>query len=162
MAVSVAESLPVSILRDWINLACGKKLGEGIGRQVYVYDLNPTLVIKIETSGFQNIIEWEMWHATASTKHRKWFAPCKHITGNGTVLLMQRTLPAPRAKYPKRMPVFLGDYKYSNYGLIGSQLVCHDYGSAVIATNGLSDTMRKANWWDALDGSTFHNSERGA
>lgn len=154
------ESLPPSILRDWMNCGLGKKIGTGIGRQVFVYDLNPQFVIKVEESGYQNVIEYELWNAVKDTPYRKWFAPVRHMSGMGTILLMDRTLPAPRKAYPKRMPVFLGDYKYSNYGLLNGKLVCHDYGSMICATNGLSKKMRKADWWDSNDGSSFDDGER--
>jgi hypothetical protein len=149
------DGLPQSILRDWMNSALGKRIGEGIGRQVFVYDLNPQYVIKVEQSGYQNVIEYELWKAVKDTPYRKWFAPVREISGMGTILLMDRTLPAPRKAYPKHMPAFLGDYKYSNYGLLRGRLVCHDYGSMIIATNGITGAMRKADWWDANDGSSF-------
>lgn len=149
------DNLPIATLRDWMNLACGKKLGGGIGRQVFVCDLNPQFVIKVEESGFQNVVEWETWKAVKDTPFAKWFAPARHISGYGAVLLMDRTLPAPRAKYPKKMPVFLGDYKYSNYGLLNGRIVAHDYGSQINLSNGLSAKMRKADWWDANDGASF-------
>lgn len=152
------DDLSASILRDWMLTACGKKLGGGIGRHVFVYDLNPRFVIKVEDSGFQNVIEWEMWQTVKETPYAKWFAPCRSISPLGTVLLMDRTLPAPRKAYPRRMPVFLGDYKYSNYGLLNDRLVCHDYGSSIIASNGLGKAMRKANWWDSNDGSSFDDT----
>ncbi len=155
---SFVDDLPASILRDWMNAACGKRIGNGIGRTVFVYDLNPQFVVKVEQSGFQNVVESEIWNAVKDTPYAKWFAPVRHISGLGTMLLMDRTLPAPRRSYPSRMPVFLGDYKFSNYGLLRGRLVCHDYGSSIIASNGLSERMRKADWWDSGDGTTFDDS----
>lgn len=149
------DSLPVGILRDWMIAACGTKLGGGIGRTVFVYELNPRFVIKVEQSGYQNVIEREMWDAVKNTPYKRWLAPVHHISGYGTILLMERTLPAPRSKYPKMMPAFLGDYKYSNFGLLRGRLVCHDYGSFVNQSNGINEKMRKADWWDSNDGSTF-------
>jgi hypothetical protein len=154
------NGLPASILRDLMNAACGVRLGRGIGRDVFVYDLNPRFVIKVERSGFQNVVEWEVWKAVKGTPFEKWFAPVRHISGLGTVLLMDRTLPASRSRYPKRMPVFLGDYKFSNYGLLNGRIVAHDYGSMVNISNGLTKKMRRAEWWDAEDGSTFNDGSR--
>jgi hypothetical protein len=151
------DSLPQSILRDWMQSALGKKIGEGIGRQVFVYGLNPQFVVKVEQSGFQNIVEHELWEVVKDTSFKKWFAPVRDISGLGTILLMERTLPALRKAYPKHMPQFLGDYKYSNYGLLRGRLVCHDYGSMVIATNGINGAMRKADWWGLNDGSSFND-----
>lgn len=154
------QSVSVGILRDWMNMACGKQIGSGVGRNVFVYDLNPAFVIKVEANGFQNVIEWEWWQSVGTTRYARWFAPCRHISPTGTILLMERTLPAPRSKFPKKMPVFLGDFKYSNYGLLHGHLVCHDYGSMIAAHNGLSNKMRKADWWDAHDGSTFDDGKK--
>lgn len=153
------DDLPASILRDWMTYTLGKKISGGIGRTVFVHEMNPAWVVKVETAGYQNVIESEMWRAVKGTKHSRWFAPVVALSGMGSVLVMERTLPAPRSKYPKRMPVFTGDYKYSNYGLLAGRLVCHDYVSSIIASNGLGDTMRKADWWDANDGSTFDDSK---
>lgn len=157
---AILDSLSIGLLRDWMASALGKQVGSGIGRQVFVYDLNPHFVIKIEQTGFQNAIEWEIWRSVSSTTYARWFAPCRHISPCGMLLLMERTLPAERSKYPKRMPMFLGDYKYSNYGLLRGKLVCHDYGSMLAAHNGLSSKMRRADWWDANDGSTFDDRRK--
>jgi hypothetical protein len=142
-----------------MSAALGKKLGGGIGRSVFVYELNPRFVIKVEERGYQNIIEWELWKLVKDMPpHRRWLAPCRSISGFGSILLMDRTLPAPRSKYPEKMPAWLGDYKYSNFGLLQGRLVCHDYGSFVNQSNGVNGKMRKADWWDANDGSTFDDS----
>lgn len=151
------DGLGSNILRDWMANALGKKLGGGIGRQVFVYDLNPQFVIKIEQSGFQNVVEREIWLATKTTKHAKWFAPVRRISGLGCILLMDRTLPAPRSSFPKKMPDFLGDLKYSNFGMLRGKLVCHDYGTLCNFLHAVPSRvkMSKAQWWDAGDGSTF-------
>lgn len=154
------EDLPRVVLYDWMNAALGQKLGGGIGRKVFVYGLNPKFVVKVEQQGFQNVIEWEMWKTVKNTPYARWFAPAVEISGLGTILLMERTLPAPRAKYPSRLPEFLGDCKYSNYGLLRGRIVCHDYGLMSLATNGLSKRTRKADWWDAGDGSSFDDKAK--
>jgi hypothetical protein len=117
-------------------------------------------VIKIERAGYQNAVEREIWLATKSTQYAKWFAPVHHISGLGTTLLMSRTVPAPRSAFPKRMPDFLGDLKYSNFGLLAGRLVCHDYGTVANFLHGVTGKirMRKAEWWDAGDGSSFDDS----
>lgn len=159
--MSFVEDLGLGTLRDWMNAAVGSKLGGGIGRQVFVYDLNPRFVIKVEKNGYQNVVEWEIWQATKDTQYAKYFAPARHISGMGTILLMERTLPAPRQAFPKRMPDFLGDLKYSNFGLLRGKLVCHDYGTITNFLHGFTRSKiryRKAEWWDAGDGSSFNDS----
>lgn len=155
------DDLPQNILRDLMNCALGTKLGGGIGRQVFIYDLNPKFVVKIEDCGFQNVIEHELWRATQGTQFAKWFAPVRHISGLGTVLFMDRTLPAPRSAFPKKVPEFLGDLKYSNFGLLNGKLVCHDYGTLCNFLHAMpaKAKMLKAKWWDAGDGSSFSDSK---
>lgn len=159
--MSIVQELGMNILRDCAGMAIGKKLGNGVGRQVFVYELNPRYVMKIEQAGFQNVIEWEIWRATHDTKFSRWFAPARHISGLGSILLMERTLPAPRSAFPKKMPEFLGDLKYSNFGLLNGKLVCHDYGklSNMLCAIPAKVKMRKAGWWDANDGSTFNDKK---
>jgi hypothetical protein len=156
------QGLGPNLLRDWMSAALGKRLGDGIGRDVFVYELNPRLVIKIEKNGFQNVIEWEIWRAIKNTAWARWFAPARHISGLGSVLIMERTVPAPRSRYPARVPKFLGDLKYSNFGLLRGKLVCHDYGMLTnfLAGNHDSAKMQKAQWWDAGDGSSFDDQAK--
>lgn len=162
---NLVDELGTNTLRDWFTCALGSKLGGGIGRQVHVYDLNPRYAMKVERNGFQNSIEWEIWRAVKTTQYAKWFAPCRHISGLGTILLMDRTVPAPRSAFPKKVPEFLGDLKYSNFGLLRGKLVCHDYGTVTNFLAGFTRTkirMRKADWWDAGDGSAFDDSSTGS
>jgi hypothetical protein len=145
-------------LRDWMNSVLGKKLGAGIGRHVFVFDIDPRYVAKVETGGFQNVIEHQIWDASKDTQYAKWFAPVTFISGMGTVLLMERTTPAPPSAFPAWMPDFLGDLKYSNFGLLRGNLVCHDYGTLANWMRGFSRdklNYRKADWWHAGDGSSF-------
>jgi hypothetical protein len=159
---TLVDRLGPNILRDWMGSALGKRLGDGVGRKVFVYDLNPKFVIKVEESGFQNVVEHEIWRAVKETTWAKWFAPVRHISGLGSILLMERTLPAPRSRYPDRVPKFLGDLKYSNFGLLQGRLVCHDYGTLTnfLAGNHGAEKMRKAEWWDAGDGSSFDDGTK--
>lgn len=160
--ISAIDELSLSVLRDWMQCACGKELGNGIGRRVFVYDLDPRWVIKIEdkSSSFQNVMEWETWDAAKQRgkEFARWLAPCTAISPSGSVLLQKRTTPIPRGKYPKRMPPFLNDFKRSNYGLYEGRVVCHDYGTSLLLDHGFSLKMKKADWWDAGDGSSFGSS----
>lgn len=160
---SFVEGVGPNILRDWMGAALGTQLGSGICRKVFVYGLNPKFVIKVEQSGFQNAVEREIWSAVKETQYAKWFAPVHHISGLGCLLLMSRTVPAPRKIFPKRMPDFLGDLKYSNFGLLRGKLVCHDYGTVTNFLHGFTRekiNFRKAEWWDSEDGSTFDDGAR--
>lgn len=139
------------------NLLCGEKIGAGMSRKVFDSPLLPDCVVKVESSGgdFQNVIEWETWQRVRDTPYASWFAPCRWISGNGEILIMERTRPPAPAEFPERMPVFLCDFKRTNYGMrrnakTGREtLVCHDYGTHLMFENGMTKRQRKANWWNA-------------
>ncbi|SOY56850.1 hypothetical protein [Cupriavidus taiwanensis] len=137
------------IHRDAFNLLCGDRIGYGMSRSVFSSRLLPDCVVKVEEDAgrFQNIVEWETWQRVQGTDVEKWFAPCRWISPNGSVLVMARTTPA--IAYPEKMPVFLCDFKRTNYGLYDGRLVCHDYGTSLIFEHGMTKRMRKADWWDA-------------
>lgn len=143
--------------RDLFDFICGKRLGGGTARQVFEYlPCGDQYVIKIEDSAgsFQNILEWEMWgDFKSSDVGKRWLAPCWSISPCGIVLLQSRTQPLPKGyRVPKSMPVFLGDLKSSNYGLLKGKLVAHDYGLGYSRIAGNSDMkrMRRASWWTGV------------
>lgn len=130
-------------------MMAGEKIGSGIGRHVFEYLPDKSLVIKFELKckSFQNVMEWETWQATQFYGPvRKWFAPCVSISDCGTILLQKRTHSRPREKYPGKIPAYLTDTKYSNYGFIGNQLVCHDYGTNIMLEKGMTGHMKKVLW----------------
>lgn len=134
------------------DMLLGRKLGHGVGRTVYECRLDRRMVVKLEERGgsYQNIIEWEAWKILKDEDAGRWLAPCVSMSANGSVLIQHRTYPVSRGAYPKRMPVFLGDYKYGNYGALpDGRFVAHDYGSLTNLGNGIfSGAMRAARWWD--------------
>lgn len=146
------------------HLLCGKKLGIGMSRTVYECKIDPHYVVKVEDGSgqFQNVVEWETWQRVADTNYSRWFARCKWISDNGAILIMERTTPATGNQYLDQMPVFLCDFKRTNYGMVSapdrfgqsktkpkSWLVCHDYGTSLLFEYGMTKRMRKANWYDA-------------
>lgn len=139
------------VRRELAGLMLGRRLGVGVGRRVYVCRLDQRFVVKIESRGgsFQNQLEWETWEALKGTTRERWLAPCLDISGSGSVLLQRRTQAARASDYPTRMPVFIGDYKRANFGMLDGKFVCHDYASLVNLSNGLIGT-RKAHWWGEL------------
>jgi hypothetical protein len=156
------DDLPANTLRDMMLLALGRRIGGGYGRDVFINDLNPQLVIKVERSGHQNPVEREIWEAVKNSQYAKWFAPVRFLSPYGSVLIMERTLPAPRKAYPKKVPEFLGDLKYSNFGLLRGRLVCHDYGTVSNFLHAIPGRvkMRAADWWDAADGASFDDGSK--
>lgn len=145
------------------DLLCGKQIGRGMSRVVYECRPDPTSVVKVEeiAGSFQNIIEWETWQRVKDTAYANWFASCKWISNNGTVLLMERTIQAQSKQYPDKMPVFLCDFKRTNFGMstaprrvaqsspsTRNRFVCHDYGTNLLFENGMTKRVRKVEWYD--------------
>ena len=139
---------------DFIAAFLGKKLGSGCYRSVYDYNLgrDKDYVIKIEP-GFSNCNhnEAQTWSEVSYFTGKlewvkKWFAPVKWISPNGKVLCMEKTIPEhKKLKRPDMVPAFLNDFKYDNFGWIGNDFVCHDYGQLWNMTNYTSKKI-KVNW----------------
>jgi len=136
--------------REAFNILCHSLIYTGMSRAVWDSKVLPDCVIKVEeTSGmFQNVVEWETWQRVKDTPMSRWFAECRWISPNGSVLIMERTKPASDDRYPEKMPAFLSDFKRRNYGMIGEFLVCHDYGTNMLFEHGMTKRLVKANWTD--------------
>lgn len=130
-------ALPPSVQSEMEDLFLGKKIGEGIGRKVYEYALNPEWVVKITESSrdFQNVMEWETWRYAVGRRAEKWLAPCHHISFSGSVLIQSRTTPL--KKLPARLPDFFTDLKAENFGMLDGRVVAHDYGFSRLLPDGL-------------------------
>lgn len=119
---------------DMVSSLFGKYLGEGCFRTVFEYALDSDYVIKIEESGSQcNLVEYMMWDEIQGLHGnleyvKKWFAPVKWISPNGRLLVMKKTLIKDNRVKPTEVPEFLWDIKEDNFGWIGNNYVCHDYG----------------------------------
>lgn len=152
------------LFRQAFNLLCDEKIGQGMSRTVYSSKLLPHCVIKVEDSHakFQNIVEWETWHAAIGTKASAWLAECKWISGDGSILVMERTRPAAPSEIPAKVPDWLTDFKRSNYGMVAttwqhgakkgqpgkSRFVCHDYGTNLAIDRVLeSNKLRKFSFY---------------
>lgn len=61
---------------------------------------------------------------------------------------MRKTTPAPHSAYPSRMPAFMTDFKFTNYGMYEGRLVCHDYGMLPAHTDFTSAKTQPASWLD--------------
>lgn len=145
--------------RDAFNLLCDERIGHGMSRSVFTSELLPDCVIKVEDGAgfFQNIVEWETWSRVKDTPASRWFAACRWISPNGSVLVMERTRPPAPEEYPAQMPAFLSDFKRTNYGISmlldpktdkpANTFVCHDYGTHLLFEHGMTKRMRKVDWW---------------
>ena len=138
------------VVADIITMLCGKHLGDGVYRTVYEYNPDPRYVIKLERpASFCNLSEHMIWDEVEGLIGdlawvKKWFAPCKWISPNGRVLVMQKTYQK-SIDVPKKVPEFLWDAKPDNFGWIGSNYVCHDYGQ-IYNMMHYSKKMRNINW----------------
>lgn len=147
--------------RQAFDLLCDELIGRGMSRMVFSSKVVPDCVVKVEDGAgqFQNVVEWETWQRVKDTPHSRWFAACRWISPNGSILIMERTRPAGMNEFPDQVPVYLCDFKRTNFGM--SQMpdpktgkpahtfVCHDYGTNLLFERGMSNRLRKAEWWDA-------------
>lgn len=134
------------------EFVCGKRLGSGIHRDVFTFMPNKEYVIKVAKSDSEsravNLIEAKIWSEIHSTPAAKWFAPVFDVSESGKFLLQRRVEQLPKEEYPKKIPHFFTDTKYSNFGWIkGVGFVCIDFGSFNIF-RGISTKMVKAEWWE--------------
>lgn len=136
------------IAKDAFTLMCGNMLGRGDYRDVFVYNLNPKWVVKVQrdSAEFNNILEFEIWCFVKGTEFEKYFAPCYWMSPGGRILLQHRTDPiTSKRRPPELIPHFFTDVKDSNFGFIGKRFVAHDYdftfGKAL--GSGLTKRMKK-------------------
>jgi len=133
------------------NFFLGKRLGKGIHRDVFTFPLKEGYVIKIANepeSRAVNLIEARIWNQLTETPAQKWFAPVIDVSESGTYLVQRRAEQLPKEKYPKMIPHFFTDTKYSNFGWIkGIGFVCVDFGSFNMF-RGITTKMLKAEWWE--------------
>ena len=142
------------INKEIYGTVVGKQIGRGMSRSVFVYALDPTLVIKIEdkSQSFQNVREWEYWQENKDYKPiAQWLAPCVAISPCGSVLIQKRVHTLDQSRYPKTIPQFFSDTKYQNFGLLNGKFVCFDYGNIPLSKGVIINKgkvkMVKAEWW---------------
>ena len=137
-----------------MKLVCGKRIGRGLYRDVFIFKHDPNYVVKVErdqsTAQFANVTEWRNY---IDNKEWKWFAkylaPCEYISVDGRILIQRRVEHRDHKEYPKEIPAMFCDVKYQNFGWIGKQFVCCDYSFIpfYIVSVGKSK-YKRAKWWD--------------
>lgn len=135
---------------DLKELIFGDFLGSGVYRKVGVFEQDKSLVIKCAFDNPNiNFLEYEVWEMVKDTYLAKWFSPVISISPNGMFLLQKRVDTKPQKEYPKLVPKFFSDLKYSNYGWLNGKFVCVDYASFLSTSmyHKWSDKLVKANWW---------------
>ncbi len=139
------------IEKELENFILGKQIGSGIHRIVYECLWDEALVVKVaidDDARAVNLLEEKLWLEIAETPVAKWFTPVVGCSQAGKYLLERRVEKLPKEQYPKEIPHFFTDTKYSNFGwLKGKGFVCCDYGTFNIF-KGLSTKMKSVEWWE--------------
>jgi len=137
------------LIEEYRDVLLGKMLGYGCYRVVYECALNKDYVVKIENAngGFSNIKEWKLWEEVEYTPFKKYFAPCIFISDNGKVLIQKKVRLVLQEELPKEVPYFFTDVKPENFGFIGKQFVCCDYGS-IPFSHKWSEKRKRKPYWD--------------
>lgn len=137
--------------RDLAHLFIGGLISYGMNRHVYKVERDPTIVIKYEPGGdeFQNVMEWRVWQACSNfSKLSKWLAPCVALSPNGVWLIQKRITIIPPEKYPKKVPAWMGDCKYANFGMLDGEFVACDYGMPSFSRlMSRQAKLEPASWW---------------
>lgn len=144
-----------SVNSDLIRMFVGEKIGSGLYRSVYRFNLNPDkYVIKIEPNSTEcNANEFLIWNEVSGLIGplawvRDWFAPILYMSPDAKILIMEKTNPIfPKniTNYPDKVPNFFSDIKVDNFGWINGKFVCHDYGF-INRFIKYDKKFRKANW----------------
>lgn len=137
---------------------CGEPLALGSAREVYINALDTSKVIKFEykLGSFQNITEWQTWQDMQFTKMgKKWLAPVRAVSPCGRILIQDRAaiLSNRMDMVPEKVPAWASDHKLENFGVIGDNVVCIDYGLNLLTSYGNSNRMVKFKPQDLNEGS---------
>lgn len=135
-----------------LNLWVGERIGKGSFRHVYKLKGDTSKVLKVEycDNVFSNIHEWQVWQQVRDTPIEKFFAPCYDIDTMGVALIQARTVPfennadfedAVRASGDK-IPAFMDDVHFGNWGTFEGRPVCHDYGFTTFLKDGVEMAWR--------------------
>ena len=141
-----------SSTRTLKKLLCGKYIGSGQFRDVYLLKDNPRYVVKIdkgdELAAFPNVTEWRNFVNYESYKPiGRWLAPCIAINKSGSILIQARVTKA--KKYPRRIPACFIDTKKENFGIYKGRFVCHDY--SFLSFKQVSLDLEQVEWWSIKD-----------
>jgi hypothetical protein len=113
-------------------------IGTGGGREVFGSDMFPNLVAKRlhwPIAG-TNAKEWDNWQKVnaQSAGLVRWFAPCIAFDAVADILIMGKTTPIPRKRWPMFLPACFDTDKRENFGIYNGHFVCHDYASVRLET----------------------------
>lgn len=149
-------------MKEFLECFVGQRIASGTCRDVFECRLNNEFVIKVQKEyGTQNAVEYATWELhKAYPKVAKWLAPVVMRSSSMRVIVQKRTVPMLKA--PKKLPNFLSDRKVQNYGLIGTQVVCHDYGLGVFLSDRENIVLEDIKWWDGETGLYYNKDMKNA
>lgn len=135
-----------------LDLFVGDRLGKGSYRHVYKLKEDISKVLKVEYCGnvFSNVHEYQVWKEVQHTPIEKFFAPCYEIDAMGIALIQARTTPfesnddfekAVRDNGDK-IPAFMDDVHFGNWGMFEGRPVCHDYGFTTFLKDAVAMAWR--------------------
>ena len=135
----------IKSLSEFEDLFLGKELGHGCSRTVFAHKLDDSLAIKIDREGGRaNFAEWTAYEDVRNwtgdlKKYKDWLCPCRYISKDGMIMIVDKAEPLQEKQVPKTVPSFLTDQKITNFGIIGKRIVCLDYEfiSTITIANGL-------------------------
>lgn len=141
-----------------VKSICGKQIGTGLYRDVYLLKQDNNYVVKIErdmsTGTFANATEWRNYINNKEWSYIKdWLAPIELINQTSQVLVQRRvSLEGKKCKdFPKYIPALFTDLKRKNFGWIGDKFVCCDYSFFVsVIINKGKNKLKYAKWWGNL------------
>lgn len=143
------DKTSVPAMKEFLECFVGKLIARGTTREVFECKFDKSVVIKVQRAfQTQNAVEVATWKRVEDTPSvAKWFAPVLGYSSSMRVIVQRRTMPL--LKPPARIPEFLTDRKVQNYGMIGKQVVCHDYGLMDLGRIAPGNfKMEPAEWWD--------------
>ena len=114
----------------------GEFLGSGGHRNVYMFNLIPNTVIKIEFRGFQNMTEHLISSELEYTIHNNSIARVKYISNHGRVSIQEYASDLEDSDIAifnktKYLNIFT-DIKRENIGKIDNRIVFRDYGLVLL------------------------------
>lgn len=144
------DNFTTIVAKELASFIIGERIGGGVARSVYHYNVDSVIKVETGSQSFQNVREWENWLTLRDTPFgKRWLAPCLSISSCGIYLVQKKTSPPDQKfKWPERIPRVLTDRKRENFGILGSHLVCHDYGTLDVglARDVNLERMSKSEW----------------
>lgn len=133
------------------NLCIGDRLGSGQTRDVFYWQPDDSLVIKVAKDYYgiaANIREFDLYCDAVSGEFYEslnyWLAPIESISTCGRFMLMKKTEPVRLEDAPTVIPTWMTDLKLDNIGWFEGRVVTHDYGLNLIVEDALSVSKHKA------------------